>query len=73
MPAYLRIKEQREAIGLSLRDLADLLRPYWPTIDAPALSRMERGKRKIDAEKIPLFARALRCKPADLYDDPAPL
>lgn len=68
MPTHMRIKELREARGLSLRSLADLLAPYLPGLDSGDLSRIETGKRKVGADEVPIFAKVLGCRTEDLHD-----
>lgn len=56
-----RIRELREARGLSAADLADLVGTSQPQI-----TRLERGERRLTADWMTRLARALNCTPADL-------
>lgn len=68
MPTHQRIRTRREELNLSLEQLAERLRPYWPRIDPSALSKIERGRRTLAADKLPMFAKVLECRPEELLD-----
>jgi transcriptional regulator with XRE-family HTH domain len=59
-----RIRKAREASGLNLHELARL-----SGISAPALSRIETGKRDLRITSLYRIAAALRVKARDLLDD----
>lgn len=69
MPTHVRIQEWRKKRGLSLAKLADLLHPYLPGLSKGDLSYIENGKRAVKADEVPIFAKVLECRPADLLDD----
>jgi transcriptional regulator with XRE-family HTH domain len=69
MPSYQRIKQRREAVGLSLFELAELMRPNWPGITKGTLSKIENNHRTVKADELPLFAKALDCRLEDLVDE----
>jgi transcriptional regulator with XRE-family HTH domain len=56
-----RIKELREALGLSQQQLAARVGTSQPQID-----RLEGGTRKLTEDWMRRLAKALHCKPADL-------
>ena len=56
-----RIKELREARGLSAADLAEMVGTSQPQI-----TRLERGVRRLTVEWMTRIARALDCRPMDL-------
>lgn len=60
-----RIRAARETSGLNLHELARL-----SGISAPALSRIETGKRDLRVTSLYRIAEALRIKAGDLLDDP---
>lgn len=60
-----RIRKMREASGLNLHELARL-----SGISAPALSRIETGKRDLRITSLYRIAAALRIKARDLLDEP---
>lgn len=67
MPSHQLIKARRQALGLSLEDLAERLRPDW-SVDKSLLSRLENGHRSINIEELRWIAKALECQPADLIE-----
>lgn len=56
-----RIRELREAIGLSQAELARRI-----NVTPPALQKVEIGTRKLDQQWMRRVSRALGCTPADL-------
>lgn len=60
-----RIRKAREASGLNLHELARL-----SGISAPALSRIETGKRDLRITSLYRIAAALRIRAPDLLDEP---
>lgn len=68
MPAHSRVQDRRNNLGLSLDQLAERLRPFWPKISAAYLSKIENGKRPLPVDKLKAFAIALECTEADLLD-----
>ncbi len=60
-----KIKERREALGMSQHDLASKI-----GIDQGKVSLLEKGARKIDVVKeLPTLARALNCSVGWFYDE----
>jgi transcriptional regulator with XRE-family HTH domain len=59
-----RIRQGREANGLTLHELARLT-----GISAPALSQIETGKRDLRVSSLHRIAAALRIAPGTLFDD----
>lgn len=62
----LRIKELREAKGLSQLSLAERI-----DVNQTAVSQWERGINDPQLEKLPLIARALECTISDLFPPPS--
>jgi len=62
-----RIRQARDASGLNLHELARL-----SGISAPALSRIETGKRDLRITSLYRIAAALRVSARDLVDLPEP-
>ena len=60
-----RIREARKTSGLNLHELARL-----SGISAPALSRIETGKRDLRITSLFRIAAALRIRARDLLDEP---
>lgn len=52
-----KVKERRQALLLSQTGLAQLVH-----LTQDRISNIERGKRKVSANELPLFAKALKCK-----------
>jgi transcriptional regulator with XRE-family HTH domain len=74
MPAHRRIRERRQALGLSLDGLASRLQTVLPVhhrrvFNKSVLSMIESGSRELYVDELPYFARALECGPSDLLDD----
>ncbi len=65
-PAMNRIKELREAVGLTQEDLAERL-----GTTANHIYRLENGRTKLNTEWMVRLADALACSPAELLDDVA--
>lgn len=67
------VKARREALGLSLNDLAARLSYRGLTIRPQAISKWERGQREFlfTAAQINLLADALRCTPNELTEEQA--
>lgn len=67
-----RVKEVREARGLSLRGLADRVQELGHTLDASGLMRLERGDRRATVDDLIAVAIALDVTPdaliASLHD-----
>lgn len=59
-----RIRELREAKGLTQADLAQLA-----NVTPSALNKLEKGSRGLDQEWMRRLARILDCEPADLLPD----
>jgi transcriptional regulator with XRE-family HTH domain len=60
------IRRLREGRGWSLRELATKLAEAGYPLGAPALSEMERGRRRIDVEDVAALAGVYRAWPSDL-------
>lgn len=58
----LRIRELREDLGLSQRDLSKLV-----GVGQPVLSQWEKGDKFPKAERLPVLATALCCEISDLF------
>ena len=56
-----RLREMRQARGLTLEQLAELVDMTYQTVQ-----RYETGARKLRVDDLPRFAEALDCEPADL-------
>lgn len=70
MPTGQRLRARREALGLTLKEVATRLRQWYPTWDDTLIYKMEHGKRSIKADELPYIAIALECSPLDLLDKP---
>lgn len=66
-PRRIYLAEWREKRGLTQKQLGERLEP--PVTDM-AVSRWERGDRKLNTETIDQVAYALDIEPADLFRDP---
>lgn len=55
------IRQQRELMGLSQKDLAEAL-----SVDVPMYSRYERGQRPLKEEHIPIIASKLNVASSEL-------
>lgn len=77
MPAHEHIKAKRRSKGLSQKDVAERLRPFWPNVTKGMVSKTETDQRPILIDEGPLWAAALECKVDDLVDQvptpPAPV
>lgn len=60
-----RIREIREQLGLSRRDLADRT-----GLSYTALTKWESGANEIGFDKAVVIAKALKCSVSDLVDNP---
>lgn len=61
-----RLREFREAAGLTQQQLADKVGAHWITI-----SKLERGKMKLTTEWMERLARHLKIEPTALYQSEA--
>jgi transcriptional regulator with XRE-family HTH domain len=61
----LRLRELREAAGVSQKALADKLKE-----DQTNVSRWERGKMEIPAQHIPEICAIIGCEYSDLFREP---
>lgn len=61
---YQRIRQYRKKNRMSQHELAALV-----GLDQTLISRIERGVRKVSAEELPLFSKALGVTVADLLDE----
>lgn len=68
MPARDHIRKFRQQRKMSLEDLSNALAPYLPGLSKGDLSYIENGKRKVDADEIPVFAKVLNCRREELLD-----
>ena len=59
----IRIKELREAIGLTQDELAKKL-----NVSQQCISSWESGQRILASDKLPALAEALKCKITDLFE-----
>lgn len=67
-----RIRQIREAAGLTLQDLADrITEQSGESTTRTQLSRLELGKRKLNQDWLRKIAMALDCDPAELLDSAA--
>lgn len=55
------IRQHRESLGLSQKDIAEVL-----SVDVPMYSRYERGQRPLKEEHIPVIASKLNVESSDL-------
>lgn len=62
-----RIKQMREAAGMTQQELAEKIGAKG----AGAISHYESGRRQISADRLPAFAAALGCRAAQLVEDEA--
>jgi transcriptional regulator with XRE-family HTH domain len=60
----LRLREIREAKGLTVEQLADAV-----GMSKSYLSEIETGKKTVNARRIEAFAKVLGCRPSDLLAD----
>lgn len=58
-----RIRQIREQRGLSEVELGQLV-----SVAGATISRYEQGLRKVDADRLPRFAEALRVSPCDFFE-----
>lgn len=63
MDVGIRLKKYRERSRMSQKELAQLI-----NIDNTLLSHWERGKNKINVDKIPAICEILNISPNDLFD-----
>lgn len=70
MPTRDRIRDRREQLNLTQRELADRLNRWFPTWDWSIISKIERGVRTLKADELPYIAIALECSVLDLLDSP---
>jgi transcriptional regulator with XRE-family HTH domain len=68
MPSRDRVRHHREALELSLEDVAKALREWMPTYSKQTVWKTEVGLRKLPADELPFYAKALKCDVADLLD-----
>lgn len=70
MPIHHSIRSRRRELGLTQEDLAARMEQYLPTIQWTwvTISKIERGLRRVKAEEIAAFARALECRVTTLLD-----
>jgi|HigsolmetaAR204D_1030405.scaffolds.fasta_scaffold16021_1 transcriptional regulator with XRE-family HTH domain len=61
---YKRIRQFRKRKKMSQYELAALV-----GLEQTLISRIERGMRKVSAEELPLFSKALGVSVADLLDE----
>lgn len=62
-----RLKEIREALGMSQKDVADLVRPRTTP---QQIGRLEKNQRSLRPEWVERLAPALRCDPSELLYGP---
>jgi transcriptional regulator with XRE-family HTH domain len=69
MPAHEKIRRRRLELGLSLEQLSARIVPHLPVMTKKVLSKIENNGRRVLADEVPYFARALECRPDDLLDE----
>lgn len=55
-----RVQARREELGLSQRELAEVVRQWAPTLYQPRIADIEDGRRDVRAREVIALARALR-------------
>lgn len=68
MPCHIRIRERRQAAGLSLTQLSAKLTKHLPVMSKKILSKIENEDRAVLADELPYFAHALGCSVEELLD-----
>lgn len=61
-----RIRELREALGMSAEELAEKVCETRPGTTQPTITRIETGERKLTVQWMQHFAKALNVRPIDL-------
>lgn len=69
IPPQINLRAFREALGLTLDDLAERISEQGVTVTKFALSNVETGKRRASNQLMDAWARALNVRPIHIRQD----